>query len=29
VRPMSEVPRLAAQLLAGEVRGRIVIDVNA
>ncbi len=29
VQPMSAVPQLAAGLLAGEIRGRIVIDVNA
>ncbi|MFZ5607982.1 MAG: MDR family oxidoreductase [Pseudomonadota bacterium] len=29
VAPMSEVPRLAQDILAGRVRGRIVIDVNA
>ncbi len=29
VEPMSDVPRLAEQLLGGQVRGRIVIDVNA
>jgi acrylyl-CoA reductase (NADPH) len=29
VRPMSQVPALADALLAGQVRGRVVIDVNA
>lgn len=29
VRPMSAVPELSRQLLAGQVRGRIVIDVNS
>ena len=29
VRPMSEVPELANQILAGKIQGRIVIDVNA
>jgi acrylyl-CoA reductase (NADPH) len=29
VEPLHRVPELAAQLLAGEVRGRIVVDVNA
>ena len=29
VEPLSRVPELAEQLLAGDVRGRIVIDVNA
>jgi NADPH:quinone reductase-like Zn-dependent oxidoreductase len=29
VQPMSAVPQLAAGLLAGEIRGRVVIDVNA
>jgi acrylyl-CoA reductase (NADPH) len=29
VEPMSRVPELAEQILAGKVRGRIVIDVNA
>jgi acrylyl-CoA reductase (NADPH) len=28
VQPMSSVPALAEQLLAGEVRGRIVVDVS-
>jgi acrylyl-CoA reductase (NADPH) len=25
---LGEVPRLAAEILAGKVRGRIVVDVN-
>lgn len=29
VMPMSAVPELGAQLLAGQIRGRVVIDVNA
>ncbi len=29
IKPMSELPELARQLLDGKVRGRIVIDVNA
>ena len=29
VRPMSDVPELANQILAGKIQGRIVIDVNA
>ena len=29
IRPLSDVPGLADQILAGRVRGRIVIDVNA
>ena len=29
VQPMSSVPQLGEQLLAGQVRGRVVIDVNA
>ena len=28
-RPLSDVPELAAQILAGQVRGRTVIDVAA
>jgi acrylyl-CoA reductase (NADPH) len=28
VQPMSSVPALSEQLLAGEVRGRIVVDVS-
>jgi acrylyl-CoA reductase (NADPH) len=28
VEPMSAVPELAQRLLAGQVRGRIVIDVS-
>ena len=27
--PMSEVPALASKIVQGEVRGRIVVDVNA
>jgi acrylyl-CoA reductase (NADPH) len=26
---LDEVPRLAAEILAGKVRGRIVVDVNS
>ena len=29
VEPMSAVPALAEQIIAGEIRGRVVIDVNA
>jgi acrylyl-CoA reductase (NADPH) len=29
VEPMSAVPQLAQRLLAGHVRGRVVIDVNS
>lgn len=29
VEPMSNLPELAEQIIAGEIRGRIVIDVNA
>jgi hypothetical protein len=29
VEPMSKVPQLAQEILAGQVRGRVVIDVNA
>jgi acrylyl-CoA reductase (NADPH) len=29
IRPMSDIPGLATQLLDGQLRGRIVIDVNA
>jgi len=29
VEPLRRVPELAAELLAGGVRGRVVIDVNA
>lgn len=29
VRPIADVPALAAQILAGQVRGRVVLDVNA
>jgi hypothetical protein len=28
IRPMSDLPKLATQLLDGQLRGRIVIDVN-
>ena len=28
VRPMSELPALGEQILAGQVKGRVVIDVN-
>jgi acrylyl-CoA reductase (NADPH) len=27
--PLAQAPELAAQLMAGQVRGRIVVDVNA
>jgi acrylyl-CoA reductase (NADPH) len=27
--PMSEVPQLAPRIVKGEIRGRIVVDVNA
>jgi acrylyl-CoA reductase (NADPH) len=26
--PLTDVPRIAAQILRGEIRGRVVIDVN-
>ncbi len=29
VEPLSEVPRLGAEILAGQVRGRVVVDVTA
>ncbi|MGI9287299.1 MAG: MDR family oxidoreductase [Pseudomonadales bacterium] len=29
VEPMSKLPELAQQIIAGEIRGRVVIDVNA
>jgi alcohol dehydrogenase/acrylyl-CoA reductase (NADPH) len=29
VEPMSKVPQLAQEILKGQVRGRVVIDVNA
>ena len=29
VRPMSDVPELAEQILAGRTRGRVVIDTSA
>ena len=29
VEPMSKVPELAQQIIAGKIRGRVVIDVNA
>jgi alcohol dehydrogenase/acrylyl-CoA reductase (NADPH) len=29
VEPMAKVPQLAQEILAGKVRGRVVIDVNA
>jgi acrylyl-CoA reductase (NADPH) len=29
VEPMSKVPELGAEILKGQVRGRVVIDVNA
>ena len=29
VEPMSKLPELAGQILAGRVRGRVVIDVTA
>jgi len=29
VEPMSKLPTLATQILNGQVRGRVVIDVNA
>ena len=29
VRPMSQIPELASELLDGKLRGRVVIDVNA
>jgi hypothetical protein len=27
--PLTDVPALAAEILKGEVRGRVVVDVNA
>lgn len=29
VEPLSKVPQLAEEILKGQVRGRVVIDVNA
>ncbi len=29
VEPMSKLPELAADIVAGKIRGRVVIDVNA
>lgn len=29
VEPLSDVPRLAEEILAGKVRGRVVVDVTA
>ena len=29
VEPMSKLPELAGQIIAGTIRGRVVIDVNA
>ena len=29
IRPMSQIPTLATELLDGKLRGRVVIDVNA
>jgi acrylyl-CoA reductase (NADPH) len=29
VEPLSKVPQLAGEILQGQVRGRVVIDVNA
>jgi acrylyl-CoA reductase (NADPH) len=29
VKPLAEVPALAKAILAGQVQGRVVIDVNA
>ena len=29
IEPMSELPALARQIVAGQIRGRVVIDVNA
>ena len=29
VKPMSNLPELAEQILAGKIQGRVVIDVNA
>ena len=29
VEPLGKVPELGAQILAGQIRGRVVIDVNA
>jgi D-arabinose 1-dehydrogenase-like Zn-dependent alcohol dehydrogenase len=29
VKPLSDVPELAASILKGQIKGRVVIDVNS